>query len=497
MNKDSSESDYKPFPSPYPEPPDLRWEAELSEGATQPPETDRPPPADPPPDSINEANVSASADPLPQNIGSNDSDDDEEDVEFPFAFDCVDVSDVTGKVASYECETQSVWKKSVARQVSLCLSKKLTIGMQQFFHQTLVLNGLKFDTFFISVNKDALNDGHPISKSILLAHAEKYIKSPEKREENYYRGDFIVLRQKCTDSGLVTASKNTTPFSRLLPPHIDAAICYMESAWKSYYGKRDIIWHCRQEGSRDVSEVNVTAPLLLAILYRSSFISIRYDHHTMLINTTWSPCRECGPHNEYVLRAMACLTQLHLDICNTLLRVERKDVDVFIRNMKEMYEDTSKYLVYHCDENDELPYKYIELPHFVVIKLHRGDETISLAMFFQQVPPYYFGIPVSLRKQDVKTSMEYQELISSSGEYEEIRRYFVVIIEKVNEKLANERDIFFTHPYRPDLRENDQLLQIYPYRFDRNNMPDCSCRYLEITIHEFERSLSTGGSIGP
>ena len=161
-----------------------------------------------------------------------------------------------------------------------------------------------------------------------------------------------------------------------------------------------------------------------------------------------------------------------------------------------MSEDTSKYLVYHCDENDELPYKYIELPHFVVIKLHRGDETISLAMFFQQVPPYYFGIPVSL-KQDINvvTPNEYQKLISSSGEYEEISRYFAVIIEKVNEKLAEERDTFFT--YRPDLRGTDQLLQIYPYRFDRNNMPDCSCRYLEITIHEFERSLSTGGNIGP
>ena len=165
--------------------------------------------------------------------------------------------------------------------------------------------------------------------------------------------------------------------------------------------------------------------------------------------------------------------------------------------MEEMYEDMSKYLVYYCDENDELPYKYIELPHFVVIKLHRGDKTISLAMLFQQVPPYYFGIPVSLQEQDVGTPKEYQKLISLSGEYKEISRCFPEIIEKVNEKLAKERDTFFTDPYRSDLRENDQLLQIYPYCFDRNNKPDCSCRYLEITIHEFERSLSTGGSVGP
>ena len=134
----------------------------------------------------------------------------------------------------------------------------------------------------------------------------------EKREGIYYRGDFIVLRRKCTDSGLVTAFKNTTPFSILLPHRIDAAICFMESACKSYYGKKDIFWHHRhrQKGSHDVSKLNVTAPLFLAILYRSSLISIRYDHYTTLyhlINRTWSPCCKCGPHNEYILRAMACL----------------------------------------------------------------------------------------------------------------------------------------------------------------------------------------------
>jgi hypothetical protein len=474
MNKDSSESDYKPFPSPYPEPPNPPWEAELSEGATQPPGTDRPPPADPPPELINETDVSTSVDPLRNRNNK-------EDDELPFASVCTDDSDVDespGKVANYECK--SVWMIMTTeskRQASLCPLNQLTVGIEDFLYQRLVLYELNFR---ISINKADLNDGHPISKTILLAHAKKYIKPQqrEKRVGKYYRGDFITGFGQLRP---VTASKNTTPFSRLFPPDIDAAICYMESAWKSYYGKRNIIWHCRQ-GSV-VSEVNVTAPLLFAILYRSSFISIRYDHYTTLNHLKTTPCRECAPYTEYVLRTMACLTQLHLDICETLLKVNNnKHDDIFKRSVDDMYNDTSKYLVYHCDENDELPYKYIELPHFVVIKLHHGDETIHLAMFFQQVPPYYFGIPVSLQKQNVMTPSEYQELISSSGEYKEISRYFAVIIDKVNEKLASERDTFFT--YRPDLRGNDQLLQIYPYRFDQNNMPDCSCRYLEITIHE-------------
>ena len=496
MNKNPLESDYKPFPSPYPEPPVLPCEAELSEGATQPP-TDRPPPADPPPDLIN---VSP-ADPL----RSDNEEDDDEDPFAPFCADESDVDESPGKVASHECE--SVWM-TVTRQASLCPgSKQLTIGIEEFSHQRLVLYGLKFNKIGISIKAD-LNDGHPISKAILFVHAEKYINSHQLRPHRsniqrhkaeglgiYYRGDFIISRRECSRSEQlqprpVVASKNTTPFSRLLPPSVDAAVSDMESAWKSYYGKSDIIWHHRSKDSV-VSEVNVTAPLLLAILHRSSFVSIRYDHYTTLQHLNAIPCHECAPNNEYVLRTMACLTQLHLDICDTLERVKIKDHNVFERSMDEMYTDMSKYLVYHCDEKDELPCKYIELPHFVVIKLHHGDKMIPLAMLYQQVPPYYFGIPVSLRKQDISTPIEYQELIQSSGEYEEISRYFTVIIEKIYEKLSSELETFFT--YRSDLRGNDYLLQVYPYRFDQNNIPDCSCRYLAITIYDHTQS---GGNIG-
>ena len=258
-----------------------------------------------------------------------------------------------------------------------------------------------------------------------------------------------------------------------------------------YYGKRDIIWHrrCKEGRCSKISKVNVTAPLLLAVIYRSSFVSIRYDHYITLPHLNAITCPECTSHSIYVLRTMACLTQIHQDICNALERVKRKNCAEFERSMEDVCADLSKYLVYHCDEEDKLPYKYIELPHFVVIELHHGDKTTSLAMFYQQVPPYYFGIPVSLQKQNVTTPIEYQELISSSGEYKEISRYFTVIIEKINEKLSRELETFFT--YRSDLRGNDRLLQVYPYRFDQKNMPDNSCRYLAITIYD-----RTGGNIG-
>ena len=172
MNEDSSKKSFAlPFSSPHP---DLQWEAEASEGAIQPPETERPPPrADhPPPDSaINKANVSASADPLPQNIGSNGSDNDDEDDKFPLASLCVDDSDneSPGKVASRKPETVLV-----AHQASPCPLNQLTIEIDEFSHQRLILYGFKVDKFGISIKAD-LSDGHPISKTILLAHAKKYI----------------------------------------------------------------------------------------------------------------------------------------------------------------------------------------------------------------------------------------------------------------------------------------------------------------------------------
>lgn len=493
MNRDSSKSDYKPFQSPYPDPPDLRCsEAELSEGATQPP-TDRPPPADPPPDLINETNVFASADPLRKS--DNEEEDDDADPLASFFANDLDFYqyESPGKVANHEYE--SVWKTVTHQASSSC---PFTIGIEEFLHQKLVLYGLTFNKRGISIKAD-LNDGHPISKCVLVAHAEIYVESRDKEKVigTYYRGDFIISRRECNSSGQprpVEAVKNTTPFKRLFPSHVDEAISDMESAWKLYFGKsRNIIWHRRHKESSVVSEVNVTAPVLLAILHRSCFISIRYNHYATLNNLVdhTIPCCECAPYNKYVLRTMACLTQIHQNICDTLERVKKKSHNVFEWSMNEMYTDTSKYLVYYYDEKNEFRYKYIELPHFVIIKLHRGDRTIPLAMFYQQVPPYYFGIPVSLQNQKVTTPVAYSELISSSGEYSDISRYFPVIIEKVNEKLAKERDIFFT--YRSDLRGNDQLLQIYPYRFNQNKMPDCSCRYIEITIHE---KVATGGCIG-
>ena len=508
MNKDSSEIDYRPFRSQYPAPPDPSCEAELSEGATQPP-TDRPPPD--PPDLTNETNAS-SGDPWRSRHQPDGSADNEEDDENPFASFFADDSDVNespGQMVGVhgvpEYESESVWM-ILTRQLSTHplrpSNQLLTIGMEDIMHQRLVLYGFKVNNISIAIKAD-LNDGHPISEAILFLHAEKYTNSQtlsllphniqRHKEEGvgiYFRGDFFESCRECTHSGPrpVVASKNTTPFGMLLSPRIDEAISDLEHVWKRYYGKSDLIWHRRwnEEKPSGISEVNITAPLLLAVLHRSSFISIRYDHYTTLQHLDAIPCHECAPHSKYVLCAMACLTKLHQDICNTLERVKRKTRDVFERTMNDMYTDTSKYLVYHCDEKDELPYKYIELPHFVIIKLHRGGKTVSLAMFYQQVPPYYFGFPVSLQKQGVTSTIEYQELISSSREYEEISRYFVIIIEKVNQKLEKERETFFMH--HSDLRGNDHLLQIYPYRFriDQNNiiMPDCSCRHLAITIHE-------------
>lgn len=505
MNEDSSERFIYRFFGQYPEPPDPSCEAELS-GATQPP-TDRPPPD--PPDLINETNVSL-VDPSRSRHQPDGSDTEENDDENPFASFFADDSDIdessagqmVGVQGAPECELESVWM-ILTRQLSTHplrpSNRLLTIGMEDIMHQRLVLYGFKVNNIKIAIKAD-LNDGHPISEAILFLHAEKYITNSRMpsllphniqrhKEEGigiYYRGDFFESHRECVRSRPrpVVASKNTIPFRMLLPSHIDEAISDLEHVWKRYYGKSDLIWHRRwsEEKNSGISEVNITAPLLLAVLHRSSFISIRYDHYTTLQHHSVTPCcDQCAPHREYVLRAMACLTKLHHDICFTLERVKRKTRDVFERTMNDMYTDTSKYLVYHCDEEDELTYKYIELPHFVVIELHRGSKTISLAMFYQQVPPYYFGIPVSLQKQDVTTPNEYQELITSSGEYKEISRYFTVIIEKVNQKLEKERETFFT--YHPDLRGNDHLLQIYPYRFDHNNVPDCLCRYLAITIH--------------
>ena len=478
---DRPESDYRPFSSSYPEPHDSPWEAELSDGATQPPETDRPPP-DTDPDLTSETNATASADPARREPRC-DSDyyDNEEDD--PFISHISIGADDSDHEATSECE--SVWM-TVTHSAQ---SNQLMIGEEEFFHQRLVLHKLQVHKFSISTK--SLNDGHPISKAALLCHAEQYINIqtlPDNHNEEgrkfYYRGDFIASRQECRKFGTVVAYKNTTPFRRLLPPHVDAAISDLESAWKHYYGDHDIIWHRRwNEGKLSgVSEVNVTVPLLLAVLYRSSFVSIRYDHYTTLLHIKALPCCECVPHSIYVLRTMACLTRLHQDICDTLVRVRKRNHHVFERTMNDMYESTSKYLVYHCDDQRQLSYKHIELPHFIVIKLYRGDEVVTLAMLYQQVPPYYFGIPVSLHDGEVTTPDEYQDLILSSGEHDEISKYFIVIIEKVNQKLAEERETFFAK-HRPDLRNNDRLLQIYPYRFNENNEPDCSCRHLAITIH--------------
>ena len=373
------------------------------------------------------------------------------------------------------------------------LLNQLTIRLEEFQHQQFVLSGLKVHKSHTSLK--GLNNGHPISKTALLCHAEQYINvralPPCHKEEGsglYYRGDFLVSGKGCTSRqpNPVVASKNTTPFNILLPQPIDSAISDFENAWKSCYGKKNIIWprHRQSNGEKvsGFSEVNVTAPLLLAIHYRSSFVSIRFDHFTTLKHLDIS-CHKCDPYSNCVLRTMACLTKIHEDTCDTLNRLKRKNDDEFEMCMRGMRESTSKYLVYFCDDKKQLPHIYIELPHFVVIKLHRGDKVITLAMLYQQVPPYYFGIPVSLCDQNVTTPGEYQELISSSREYQEINEHFPAIIEKVNQKLAEEREIFFTQ-HRPDLQGNERLVQIHTTRFDSNNKPDCKCRHLAITIEE-------------
>lgn len=371
-------------------------------------------------------------------------------------------------------------------------------------HQQLVLYGIRVHDLNISIKNIPLNDGHPIPQTILYAH-DKWSKGAPSTcskcvadDGLYYRGDFTVARKECR-SGLVDATKNTIPFRSFLPPNTDSSTSDLERALGECYGEKDIIW-CRQFHENQciiIPIANITAPLLLAVLFRSAFVSIRFDHFITLSHIQDpSQCPDCSPYGVYVLRTMRCLLEIHRNICFTLPKMKaKKSLAVFKETMADMYKDTSEYLVYHCDVNRELSYEHIELPHFIVIKMYHRSEITTLAMLYMQVPPYYFGIPVSL--QDVKTYSldDYKELMSMSREHHLISKYFPVIIEKVNEKLMSERETFFIH--HPDLRSNNRLLMIYPYRFETNQgskspKPDCSCRHLLITIYDQEYIVQSG-----
>ena len=85
-----------------------------------------------------------------------------------------------------------------------------------------------------------------------------------------------------------------------------------------------------------------------------------------------------------------------------------------------------------------------------------------------QILPYFFAVPADCCSD---TTLNY---------FCELQPQFPRVIQEIHKNLEIERECFFKQ--RPDLRDKENLVMIYPYRFDPGGQHS-ECRFLRVDIN--------------
>ena len=215
----------------------------------------------------------------------------------------------------------------------------------------------------LTCTQDLIN-GHPIGKCILTAFHQNSL---------YYRGDFIGERK---GPPLVNPSQNTTPHRKLFSQQTDVSISLWEKAFSEQFGKQQIMFKGR----------NITAPLLVVILYRCAYQGSIMIHHFI-----HSECRDCMCCSLGIQTAMLKLDSYHRLMCNYAQKMSSKmyDEESVAKDHEQMY------LLYHHCESLACNYPYIEFPHIVEVGIQWQEKksTKKLHIIYMQIPPYFFAVP--------------------------------------------------------------------------------------------------------
>ena len=330
-----------------------------------------------------------------------------------------------------------------------CLGRELRNLMAQ---QVIITDGWKENIStskkrslrHLEYTQDLVN-GHPIGKCILNAF---------RKDSVYYRGDFIGERK---GSLIVNSSQSTTPHRQLFSQLIDESISQWEETFSKQFRKEKVYY----------KGCDITAPLLLVLLYRSA-----YQGSIMISHFIHSECRDCRQCSPDILETMVKLYKNHDDTCKAARQMKSSRVDEtsakdIISMVKEKCIQKELHLLYCHSEELAHRYPYIEFPHFVEVGIHYRRKKYyrkTLHMVYMQIPPYFFAVPADC---------------SSDTTYREPEPHFMNVVQEINQELVRERDSFFDQ--RPDLRDKENLVMIYPYRFDPDGRHS-ECRFLRVNI---------------
>ena len=288
----------------------------------------------------------------------------------------------------------------------------------------------------LAYTQDLIN-GHPIGKCILTAFH---------RNSLYYRGDFIGERK---GPPLVNSSQNTTPHRKLFSPETDASISMWEKAFSEQFGKQRILF----------KERDITAPLLAVILYRCAYQGSIMINHFIL-----SECKDCMCCRLSIQKAMLKLDYHHSLICRLARQMSSKEYNEESAT-KDHHEQI--HLLYHHCESLAHNYPRIEFPHFVEVGIQRREKKLTklLHIIYMQIPPYFFAVLADCCEDTT---------------FSELQPQFPSVIREIHKKLEIEQECFFRQ--RPDLRDKEDLVMIYPYRFDPGGQHS-ECRFLRVDIN--------------
>lgn len=289
-----------------------------------------------------------------------------------------------------------------------------------------------------------LVNGHPIGKCILNAFCKDSV---------YYRGDFLGERK---GSLIVNSSQNTTPHRRLFSQPTDESISLWEKTFSEQFRNEKVYY----------KDCDITTPLLLVLLYRSA-----YQGSVMISHFIHSECRDCRRCSSGILETMVKLNKNHYDTCVAARQMSLSKVDETSAKDNKLSMVKVKcnqlHLLYCHSEELAHRYLYIEFPHFVEVGIHYRTKKYyrkTLHLVFMQIPPYFFAVPADC---------------SSDTTYGELKPHFMSIVEEIHKELTYERDSFFEQ--QPDLRDKENLVMIYPYRFDPDGRHS-ECRFLRVNI---------------
>ena len=292
----------------------------------------------------------------------------------------------------------------------------------------------------LEYTRDLVN-GHPIGKCILNAFSKGAV---------YYRGDFLKKK-------VINSSQNTTSHRKLFSQEIDASISSWEKAFSQQFGEKRIVF----------KRYDITAHLLLVIMYRSAYQGSVYIPHFMPCH---SECKDCIRCSLRVTNVMGRLDKNHYETCNTARYIssskcdEKSTMDRMSKLVAHHEAEQIRLLYHHCEELARSN-PYIEFPHVVEVGVqYRSKKYVKpLHIIYMQIPPYFYAVPAD----------------SSENTFRELEPHFPRVIQEIHKELDIERERFFDQ--KPDLRDEENLMMIYPYRFDPDGQPS-DCRFLRVLI---------------